>query len=240
MRKSNSIFVGVVTAVTIVAWSGHAVMAASDAFSDPAVAVDSWTSAGNGAYDRHDAPYERQLGPRTISWLQTRWTLAAYGEVWGTPTVGGNAVHASDTGGSVWRIDARTGKADWEVKLPAYTGLAASFSRVSPAIGRDTIVVGDQAPATLFALSKQTGALVWKTTNGYTGGVVWATQVGPGGHYGGIEYGTATDGKRPFSLAGGGASVLGPAIAGGNLFWSSGYRNLRPTNNKIYSLGPAP
>ena len=29
-----------------------------------------------------------------------------------------------------------------------------------------------------------------------TGGIVWATQVGAGGRYGGIEYGTATDGKR--------------------------------------------
>ncbi len=124
----------------------------------------SWTSAGNGATNDHYAPYEFALSPFTVPTLRPRWVFAANGEVQGTPTVEGSAVYASDSGGSVWRIDAISGKAAWETKLPAVTGIAGSYSRVSPAIGRDTIVVGDQASATVIGLSKSTGALLWKTT----------------------------------------------------------------------------
>lgn len=123
-----------------------------------------WTSAGNGASDNHDAPFEFILGPTTAASLSTRWVFTANGEVQGTPTVEGNAVYASDTGGSVWRIDAHSGKAVWEVKMPTLSGNSASYSRVSPAVGQDTIIVGDQASATLYALSKRTGELRWKTT----------------------------------------------------------------------------
>ncbi len=165
MRKTAalSLSVGIMAAF---AWTDAAFTAAPDgnAGFNPFTAPDSWSSAGNGALDHHDAPYERLLSPSTVPHLQVRWAFPANGEVWGTPTVEQNAVYASDTGGSVWRIDARTGKAVWEIKLSDYTGNAASFSRVSPAIGQDTIVVADQASATVFAISKASGALAWKTT----------------------------------------------------------------------------
>lgn len=64
----------------------------------------------------------------------------------------------------MWRLDAHTGKVIWQTKLPNVTGIAGSYSRVSPALDVDIVVVGDQASATLIALSKATGALVWKTT----------------------------------------------------------------------------
>ena len=127
-------------------------------------AATSWTSAGNGASNNHQAPFELFLNRHTVPYLNTRWVFTADGEVWGTPTVQGDAVYASDTGGSVWRIDALTGQAVWKTKLPLYTGNPGSFSRVSPAIGNDAIIIGDQATATIFALSKTTGALIWKTT----------------------------------------------------------------------------
>jgi len=145
--------------VTAFTWMAEAVAASprtSDDFGSP-VATTSWSSAGNGASDHHNAPFELLINPFTVPKLRN-------GEVWGTPTVEGDAVYASDTGGSVWRIDARSGRPVWEIKLSAYTGIATSFSRVSPAIGKDTIIIGDQASATIFAISKETGALVWKTT----------------------------------------------------------------------------
>ena len=142
----------------------HAASPNPTSFADLLAAATSWTSAGNGASNNHNAPFEPFLNPLTVPHLKTRWVFTANGEVWGTPTVEGDAVYASDTGGSVWRIDALTGKAVWEVKLPLYTGIPGSFSRVSPAISHDTIIIGDQASATIFALSKSNGALVWKTT----------------------------------------------------------------------------
>ena len=81
-----------------------------------------------------------------------------------TPTVENDAVYVSDSGGSVWRLDAVTGGVVWQVKLPALTGNSGSYSRVSPAITPNAVVVGDQASGTVFALSKDTGALLWQTT----------------------------------------------------------------------------
>ncbi len=123
-----------------------------------------WSSAGNGATNDHFNPFENELNPHTVQGLAPRWVFAAGGEVQGTPTVEGDGVYASDIGGSVWRLDAHTGKVIWQTKLPSVTGIAGSYSRVSPALDGDTVVVGDQASATLIALSKATGALVWKTT----------------------------------------------------------------------------
>ena len=131
---------------------------------DRTARAHAWSSAGNGATNDHFSPFEHVLNPRTVQGLAPRWVFTASAEVEGTPTVDGDGVYASDAAGSVWRVDARTGKAVWQTKLPNITGLAGSYSRVSPALDGDTVVVGDQASATLIALSKSTGALVWKTT----------------------------------------------------------------------------
>lgn len=123
-----------------------------------------WRSAGNGPSDAHSAPNEHRLNRYTLGFLGTRWVLAARGELPDTPTVEGNDLYVSDSGGSVWRLDARTGHPVWELALPTITGLSHSRSRVSPAIGRSTVVVGDQAAGTVYALSKANGHPVWHTT----------------------------------------------------------------------------
>lgn len=139
--------------------------AADPAASLPSLArVPSWSSAGNGLTNDHDAQSEFILGKATLPYLSLRWIFTARGEVQSTPTVENDAVYVSDAGGSVWRVDAVTGRAVWEVKLPSLTGNPASYSRVSPAITANAVVVGDQESGAVFALSKSTGALLWRTT----------------------------------------------------------------------------
>ncbi len=123
-----------------------------------------WLSAGNGASNDHYAPTEFLLNRYSLGFLTTRWVFTARGEILDTPTVERGAVYVSDSGGSVWRLDARTGQAAWQAALPAMTGHSNSRSRVSPAIGRDSIIVGDQAAATVIALSKGGGQPIWQTT----------------------------------------------------------------------------
>ncbi len=134
--------------------------------SGPDVSMDAhaWSSAGNGATNNHFSTGEDRLNPGTVKGLKSRWVFSANGEVKGTPTVEGHSVYASDSGGSVWRLDATSGKVLWETRLPSITGDPTSYSRVSPALEGDTVVVGDQSSATLIGLSKATGALMWKTT----------------------------------------------------------------------------
>ena len=123
-----------------------------------------WTSAGNGPADTHDAPGERLLSPYTIGAISQRWNFTARGNVSSTPTVEGDALFFSDSGGSVWRLDARSGTSVWEAKLGSFSGYATSSSRNSPAIGPNSVIVGDQASATVYALSKTDGRLLWRTT----------------------------------------------------------------------------
>lgn len=123
-----------------------------------------WPSAGNGPADTHDAPGESLLSPYTIGAISRRWTFTARGNVSSTPTVEGDALFFSDSGGSVWRLDARSGTSVWEAKLASFSGYATSSSRNSPAIGPSSVIVGDQATATVYALSKTDGRLLWRTT----------------------------------------------------------------------------
>ena len=89
--------------------------------------------------------------------------FTANGEIQSTPTIERNALYTSDSGGSVWRLNARTGSVVWQTSLSTVTGDGGSYSRVSPAIGSYEVVVGDQASGTLIGLSKATGKLLWQT-----------------------------------------------------------------------------
>ena len=154
-----------VAAAALCCGSAAGARAADPAFSLGQLAPDlSWTSAGNGLTNDHDASAEFILGRATLPYLSLRWAFTASGEVQSTPTVEKDAVYVSDSGGSVWRLDAVTGQPVWQARLPSLTGNPASYSRVSPAITPDAVIVGDQASGTVFALSKSDGALLWKTT----------------------------------------------------------------------------
>jgi len=142
-----------------------------------------WLSAGNGASNDHYAPAEHFLNSWDVGVLGTRWVFTGRGNFPDTPTVEGNNVYASDSGGSVWQINAQTGQSKWEAKLPSATGNAGSTSRVSPAIGPSTVIVGDQAAATVIALSKADGAPVWQTTLASDlGAIITASPVIVGDH----------------------------------------------------------
>ena len=122
-----------------------------------------WRSAGGAVENSRSNPLEKRLSVESVAKLQPKWVFATAGDVSATPTVEGRAVYVPDFGGFIYRIDNRTGKAVWSRKISEYTGLGNSFSRTSPAIAGNLLVFGDQASATLMAVEKNTGNLVWKT-----------------------------------------------------------------------------
>ena len=73
------------------------------------------------------------------------------------------------TGGQIYKVDATTGAQVWATFVSDVTGLQMDFSRSSPTIAGDLVLVGNQAgrfgagPATLVALDKADGSLVWST-----------------------------------------------------------------------------
>ncbi|MEE7565250.1 PQQ-binding-like beta-propeller repeat protein, partial [Xanthomonas sp. Kuri4-3] len=129
----------------------------------PYAAPYAWTSAGGGYMNSRFAPGEWLINPASVAGLKPAWSFATEGDVSATPTVEGKALYVPDWGGQLYRIDTDLGSATWKVKLADYTGNAASVSRNSPALAGDRLVLGDQAGGTVLALSKRTGALLWKT-----------------------------------------------------------------------------
>ena len=132
---------------------------AAGAQTPPAV---SWLSAGNGAANTRANLAELTITPSTVGQLVALWTFTASDEVPDTPTVQGTAAYAVDSGGSIYRLDATTGAMVWRVKLSSLSGNPMSTARSSPAITASTIIVGDQASATVYAISQNDGTLVWQ------------------------------------------------------------------------------
>ncbi len=123
-----------------------------------------WSSAGNGATNDHWSTNEFILSPYTMPYVNLRWMFTAADTVQGTPTVEGNAVYIADNAGDVYQLNAATGKPNWTVSLPTYSGDPMAYSRNAVAIGTKDVILGDQDSATLYSLSKTDGSLLWKVS----------------------------------------------------------------------------
>lgn len=138
----------------------------------------SWTSSGNGPDNTRASHTEHSIGPGSVSSLVPAWTLTTAGEVPDTPTVDAGSVYLSDAGGAIWRVAAASGAVTWSVKLPALSGNANSSSRNSPAIAPNAVIIGDQASASVYALSKTDGSLLWRTKlDGSRGAIITSSPV---------------------------------------------------------------
>ena len=152
---------------------GFAALLLASASSASAMAAPTdWTLSGKDLGDTHSTTSEHKLSPLTVSNLQVRWVLATTGHVSATPAVVGQTVYVPDAGGSLWSVDRRTGKVNWQTRISSYSANALSFSRTTPAIKGDLMVIGDQATATIFAINRNTGALVWKSNLDTTQGAI--------------------------------------------------------------------
>jgi outer membrane protein assembly factor BamB len=83
-----------------------------------------------------------------------------------TPTVDGDAVYALGSDGDLVRLDAKTGKAAWQKNLRTdFGGKPGEWAySESPLVdGERVIVTPGGGDATLVALDKQSGELIWKS-----------------------------------------------------------------------------
>jgi len=124
---------------------------------------DAWKSAGGNIHDTHATRASRALDPENVPALTVKWIFTAAGNITGTPAVDGDAIYVVDWGGKIHKVDRHTGSTLWSHSVSEYTGNPASFSRGSPAVGGQAVVIGDQVSATVIAVERSTGALLWKT-----------------------------------------------------------------------------
>ncbi len=145
-----------------------------------------WRFAGQDIANTRDQPREHSITANNVSQLRPQWTFTtrpslttfATSDISATPTVSDGTVYFPDWGGRLYALDALTGATRWEHKISDYNGIAGSFSRTSPAISGDLLILGDKPPSgvTGWGLSSTHGAHMM-AVNRRTGDLVWRTEV---------------------------------------------------------------
>jgi len=156
-----------------------------------------------------------------------------------------------DWAGNLFKIDRRTGEQIWSHKISEYTGISGSLSRNSPAIVGNLLIFGDQASATMMAVDKRSGLLVWKTLlDSHAGAIVTGSAVEFGGKiYVGVssnqESLAAADPKFVLSFIGSVVSLdaqtghidwqtfMAPEGYTGNAVWGSNF-SIDPKRHSLY------
>ncbi len=110
----------------------------------------------------------RQLNTVTAPTLSVRWTFSTVGSISATPTVEPGGLYVTDWANMLYKVNPDSGALIWSNPISTYTGtgppIAFRGSRSSPAIGsQGEIVLGDTNSATVIAVNRTTGKLVWKT-----------------------------------------------------------------------------
>jgi outer membrane protein assembly factor BamB len=117
-----------------------------------------WNQAGFGTARLAVNPYENVLGRANVSSLTMRWQTSSTGSVVSSPTVTGGVVYAASLDGSVYAVNATTGRAVWT------TNVGSPVSS-SPELVNGLVFVGSQS-GQLAALSPRNGSVVWTFQTG--------------------------------------------------------------------------
>jgi polyvinyl alcohol dehydrogenase (cytochrome) len=147
---------------------------------------------------------------------------------------------------AVVALDLDTGKIKWGHRLQAFdVWTTICFSSPCPlgpdydfGSGPNLFTVGDGAHKRDLVGAGQKSGVYW-ALDPDTGKIVWATQIGPGSVFGGIEWGTATDGKRIYvALSNFGQKNL--TLLSGQTITYGTFNALDPETGKIIWQTPDP
>ncbi|WP_263385147.1 outer membrane protein assembly factor BamB family protein [Granulicella arctica] len=178
-------FVALATLLGAASWTQAAVAQSHDGdrgsghqYEEDADDAHAWRTWGGNISNTHGSTSESEISASSVGKLTMKWAFTTAGDVSATPTIEGHSLYVPDWGGFLYRINTETGKAMWSHKISDYTDNAASVSRTSPAIARDRLVFGDQGGATVIAVDKTNGSLLWrKTVDTATGATITGSPV---------------------------------------------------------------
>lgn len=160
---------------TTVLRHGILVLAASAA---AAASAADWSTAGRDLRNSRYQADEKKISPQTANRLALKWSISTDGDVTANPAVDGDFLYFPDSAGSLYKVNRWTGALVWKRSIATYTGLPGDFARATPAVAGDLLILGNQAgkyiapdfssfgrpdAARVFAVNKNTGALVWIT-----------------------------------------------------------------------------
>ncbi|HEX4062419.1 MAG TPA: PQQ-binding-like beta-propeller repeat protein [Streptosporangiaceae bacterium] len=152
----------------LLAAGGPASAGGTAATAAPAATL-SWPVAGQNISDTHGQTAEKAISASNVSRLAPAWNFTTDGDVSATPTVADGDVYFPDWGGELWALTT-SGSVVWSASVAGYTGLTGDFSRVSPAVDGNELIIGDHLEsgttgpgASVLAVNRTTGALLWST-----------------------------------------------------------------------------
>jgi len=129
-----------------------------------------WRIAGQNLSNSWSQPAERSITPANVNGLTPKWVFTTGGDVSATPTVDGDAVYFPDWGGNLFAVEKNSGRLIWSHKISDYDGVKGAFSRVSPAVDGNQVIIGDipnskqvHNGANVISVDRQTGTLRWMT-----------------------------------------------------------------------------
>jgi polyvinyl alcohol dehydrogenase (cytochrome) len=136
-----------------------------------------WRIAGRDLDNSRSQPSERKIGIENVSQLVPKWVFTTGNDVSATPTVSGNTVYFPDWAGNLFAVRANNGRLRWSRQISDFNGRPGSISRVSPAIFKDQLIIGDHGGAPwLSSGGVQIGAHIMSIDR-HNGALRWITQV---------------------------------------------------------------
>lgn len=141
-----------------------------------------WPNAGG---DRKNSRNQQatHISAANVADLAIAWERELTGNISATPAIQGRFLYVTDwgnlpaegdtPGGSLWKIDAKTGDVVWSHKIEEYTGIPGDFARGTPTFAGNKLIISNQAlrlvagpdpdvRGYLMAVDKDTGDLVWR------------------------------------------------------------------------------
>jgi polyvinyl alcohol dehydrogenase (cytochrome) len=125
--------------------------------------IPRWAMIGNDPANSRSQPFERRIRPSNVHQLAVKWIAPTTGDVSATPAVVDGAVYFGDFGGTLWKLDARTGEVIWQHLVSDYTGIPGDLARTSPIVTGNLVIVGDLKHPNLLGIDARTGELRWNT-----------------------------------------------------------------------------
>lgn len=124
-----------------------------------------WPNHGGGIQNRREAFYERKINPKVVSKLAKKWQFVTGHNVTATPSVSSDGVvYFPSSNGFLYAVYAKTGDVIWQKNLTKLTKSPTTvFSRTTPVITKDLLLVAIYGPALMLALDRNTGDIVWST-----------------------------------------------------------------------------
>ncbi|KAL8172359.1 hypothetical protein V2J09_024163, partial [Rumex salicifolius] len=136
---------------------------------------ENWLSHGGDLHNRRFAWKETKISPKTVSTLKLKWKFDAERDITATPAKYEGILYFSSWDGSLYAVEAATGKLVWKRNLEMLTGIKGTpginfgvnvtVSRTTPVVAttEGVLMVGLNGPAAVVGVKMTTGELVWLT-----------------------------------------------------------------------------